>query len=45
MVGTDGMAAVKGGWGGEGSIADRTCEEIDELVHGVALILPCQDFK
>lgn len=45
MVGANGMTAVKGGWGNEGSIADRTCEELDEVIHGLALILPCQDFK
>ena len=38
---------MEGGWGVEGSIADGTCEEIDELVHGLGLglILACQDFK
>lgn len=48
VVGTDGMATVEGGWGIEGSIADGTCEEIDELVHGLGLIVACQacqDFK
>ena len=30
---TDGMTAVKGGRGSEGSMADRTAEEIDELIH------------
>jgi hypothetical protein len=42
VVGTDGMTTVEGGWGIEGSIADGTCEEIDELVHGLGLMLACQ---
>lgn len=39
MVGADGVPAVEGCWGREGEVADGTCEEMDELVHGRGGIL------
>jgi hypothetical protein len=33
MVRTDGMAALQGGRRCEGAMAERTAEEIDELIH------------
>lgn len=43
MVRADRMPTLEGGWGSQGPIADWTCEEIDELVHGPIGILLGQD--
>jgi hypothetical protein len=37
------MTTLQGGWGRQGPVADRTCEDIDEVVHGRAGILAGQD--